>query len=255
MDEEQLKNKMDPERIPRHIAMIMDGNGRWAQKHGKHRFFGHSQGVESVRDSLIGASEIGVEYLTLYAFSTENWRRPRQEIDALMDLLVRTVLKEVEELNRNGVRLRTIGHVDRLPESCQGSIQQAIERTKDNDRVDLILALSYSSRWEITEAARSLAKKVQEGALDPEGIDESKMEEELHTHHIPDPDLLIRTSGERRISNYLLWQLAYTELHFTDVLWPDFRKKDLFEAILDYQGRERRFGRVSEQETYDENLF
>ncbi len=253
MEEEKLKEQLDPERIPDHIAMIMDGNGRWAQKHGKHRFFGHSQGVESVRDSLIGASEIGVGYLTLYAFSTENWRRPRQEIDALMDLLVQTVLKEVEELNRNGVRLRTIGNVDRLPESCRDPIDQAIERTKDNDRVDLVLALSYSSRWEITEMTRSIAEMVQKGELNPEDIDEAKIESELHTYDIPDPDLLIRTSGERRISNYLLWQLAYTELYFTDVLWPDFRKKDLFEAILDYQGRERRFGKISEQETY-ENL-
>jgi undecaprenyl diphosphate synthase len=251
MEEEELKERLDPQRIPRHIAMIMDGNGRWAQKHGKHRFFGHSQGVESVRDSLIGASESGVEYLTLYAFSTENWRRPRQEIDALMDLLVQTVLKEVEELNRNGVRLRTIGDLDRLPESCRDSIQEAKDRTRENDRVDLVLALSYSSRWEITEMARSLAEKAQKGELDPADIDEAKVEEELHTHDIPDPDLLIRTSGERRISNYLLWQLAYAELYFTETLWPDFRKKDLFEAILDYQGRERRFGRISEQEPHE----
>lgn len=254
MEEERVKEQLDPDRIPRHIAMIMDGNGRWAKKHGKNRFFGHSQGVESVRDSLIGASEIGVEYLTLYAFSTENWSRPRHEVDALMDLLVQTVLKEVEELNKNGVRLRTIGHVDRLPESCQQPIQQAIERTKDNDRVDLVLALSYSSRREITEAVKSLAEKVKAGEIEAQDIDEGKLEDHLYTHSIPDPDLLIRTSGERRISNYLLWQLAYTELYFTEVLWPDFRKKDLFEAILDYQGRERRFGRISEQESH-EKLF
>lgn len=253
MDEEKLKEQLDPERIPRHIAMIMDGNGRWAQKHGKHRFFGHSQGVESVRDSLIGASEVGVGTLTLYAFSTENWSRPRQEIDALMDLLVQTVLKEVEELNRNGVRLRTIGHVDRLPESCREPIEQAIDQTKNNDRVDLVLALSYSSRWEIMEMTQTLAEKVKHGEMKAEEIDEATMEAHLHTHDIPDPDLLIRTSGERRISNYLLWQLAYAELYFTEVLWPDFRKKDLFEAILDYQGRERRFGRISEQEPH-ENL-
>lgn len=255
MDEEELKKKLDPERIPRHIAMIMDGNGRWAQKHGKHRFFGHSQGVESVRNSLVAVSEIGVEYLTLYAFSTENWRRPKEEIDALMDLLVRTVLKEVDELNQNGVRLRTIGDLDRLPEGCRSSIDQAIEKTKDNDRVDLVLALSYSSRWELTEMTRRIAEKVEKGELSPKDIDEGTVEAHLHTRDIPDPDLLIRTSGERRISNYLLWQLAYTELYFTEVLWPDFGKKDLYEAILDYQGRERRFGKISsEQETY-EDLF
>lgn len=254
MDEGKLKEKIDPERVPRHIAMIMDGNGRWAQKHGENRFFGHSQGVESVRETLVGASEIGVGYLTLYAFSTENWRRPKEEIDALMDLLVQTVLKEVEELNRNGVRLRAIGDLEQLPGSCRDSLEEAIGKTAGNDRVDLVLALSYSSRWEISEMVRQVAGKVRNGEILPEEIDEEVVEAHLQTRGIPDPDLLIRTSGERRISNYLLWQLAYTELYFTEVLWPDFKKEHLYQAILDYQGRERRFGGISEQETHERLL-
>lgn len=244
---ESLKARIDLTRVPRHVAIIMDGNGRWAQRHGEHRVVGHASGVESVRSALKGATALGVEYLTLYAFSTENWNRPKEEVDALMDLLVHTVVNEVEELQHNGVRLHTIGDIDSLPEGCRKVLEDGIRQTAGNDRITLNLALSYSSRWEITHMVRSIAEAVQRGELRADSIDEATVSAHLCTHDMPDPELVIRTSGEQRISNFLLWQIAYAELWFTQVLWPDFRQEHLFQAVLDYQGRERRFGLISEQ--------
>lgn len=225
----------------------MDGNGRWAKQHGEHRFVGHASGVESVRAALKGATAIGIEYLTLYAFSTENWNRPKEEVDALMDLLVRTVVDEVNELQANGVSLHTIGDLDSLPPGCRAVLEEGIAKTAKNDRIKLTLALSYSARWEITRMARELATAASNGDLDPNSISESTVEARLCTHGMPDPELVIRTSGEQRISNFLLWQIAYAELWFTELLWPDFRQEHLFQAVLDYQSRERRFGLISEQ--------
>ena len=242
-----LKERIDPDRVPRHIAIIMDGNGRWAQRHGEHRVVGHASGVGAVRASLKGATAIGVEHLTLYAFSTENWNRPREEVDALMDLLVRTVVNEVDELHENGVRLKAIGGMDNLPPSCRSVLDEGMARTAGNTRITLTLALSYSARWELTRMARLLAHDVKAGTLEPDAIDETAVEARLCTHGMPDPELLIRTSGEQRISNFLLWQIAYTELWFTPVLWPDFREEHLYQAVLDYQNRQRRFGLISEQ--------
>ncbi|MBS1499939.1 MAG: isoprenyl transferase [Bacteroidetes bacterium] len=242
-----MRSRIDPARVPEHVAIIMDGNGRWAQRQGEHRVVGHSNGVKSVRDTLVGATEIGVRYLTFYAFSTENWNRPQAEVDALMDLLVNTLMSELDSLNENGVRLHTIGDTDSLPASCRNTLQEAIRRTAHNTRITLTLALSYSARWEIVRAARSIAQDVQEGRLAPSAVDEALVSSRLSTAGMPDPELLIRTSGEQRVSNYLLWQIAYAELWFTAVLWPDFRKEHLFQAVLDYQGRERRFGLTSEQ--------
>jgi undecaprenyl diphosphate synthase len=242
-----LKARIDPDRVPVHIAIIMDGNGRWAQRHGEHRVMGHISGVESVRAALKAATAIGVKYLTLYAFSTENWNRPQEEVEALMDLLVRTVVNEVGELQENGVRLHTIGDIDSLPAGCREVLEQGIARTAGNERITLTLALSYSARWELVRMARSLAQEVEAGRLRAEGIDEAAVEAHLCTNDMPDPELLIRTSGEQRISNFLLWQIAYTELWFTEVLWPDFRQEHLYQAVLDYQNRERRFGLISEQ--------
>lgn len=244
---ERLQARIDPDRVPVHIAIIMDGNGRWAKLHGEHRVVGHASGVESVRDALKGATAIGVQYLTLYAFSTENWNRPQEEVNALMDLLVRTVVNEVEELDANGVRLHTIGDLDSLPGGCRAALEEGIRRTAHNDRITLTLALSYSARWEMVRMARELAVDVRDGRLDPNAIDERVVEAHLCTAGMPDPELVIRTSGEQRISNFLLWQIAYAELWFTEVLWPDFRQEHLFQAILDYQSRERRFGLISEQ--------
>ena len=244
---DELRARIDPLRVPQHVAIIMDGNGRWAQRQGEHRVVGHSNGVKSVRDTLVGATEIGVRYLTFYAFSTENWNRPQAEVDALMDLLVNTLMSELDSLNENGVRLHTIGDTDSLPASCRNTLQEAIRRTAHNTRITLTLALSYSARWEIVRAARSIAQDVQEGRLAPSAVDEALVSSRLSTAGMPDPELLIRTSGEQRVSNYLLWQIAYAELWFTAVLWPDFRKEHLFQAVLDYQGRERRFGLTSEQ--------
>ncbi len=242
-----LKEQIDLERLPQHIAVIMDGNGRWAKRKGKLRVFGHKNGVIAVRDTVEGAVEIGVPYLTVYAFSTENWNRPKYEVNALMELLVSTINKETKTLMENGVRLNAIGDLKQLPSACLKQLNQAIEKTKDNKRCILTLALSYSSRWEIVEASRQLAKDVKEGILQPEEINESTFISKLTTADMPDPELMIRTSGECRISNYLLWQLAYAELYFTTTLWPDFRRDDLFAAIIDYQKRERRFGKISEQ--------
>lgn len=229
------------------MAIIMDGNGRWAKKHGEDRVFGHISGVKSIRNVLEAALEIGVEYLTLYAFSTENWDRPKEEVDALMNLLVKTLLDEVEELNKNGVRLKAIGNLEKLPKNAIELLNQSFERTKNNDKITLTLALSYSSKWEITNAAQKLAEKVKLGELSPDQINESTLENELSTRGMPNPELLIRTSGELRISNFLIWQLAYAEFYFTDELWPDFNKESFFKAIVDYQCRERRFGKISEQ--------
>jgi len=242
-----LKEKIDPQKLPSHIAIIMDGNGRWAKLRGKHRVFGHEQGVVSVRETAEAAAEVGIKYLTLYAFSTENWKRPATEVEALMELLVQTIHQETKTLNDNDIRLRAIGDLNALDSRCRDALVEAIENTASNKRMDLVLALSYSGRWEITEVVKNIAYQVKKGILDPKDIDQKLIGNFLTTAGIPDPELLIRTSGEFRVSNFLLWQLAYTEMYFTSKLWPDFRKEDLFEAIIDYQQRERRFGKVSEQ--------
>ncbi len=244
---EALRARIDPARIPMHVAIIMDGNGRWARSQGEHRIVGHTRGTRSVREALVGATQIGVRFLTLYAFSTENWNRPREEVLALMDLLVRTLAGELESLNENGVRLNAIGDLDSLPAECRNTLEQAMQRTADNQRITLTLALSYSARWEITRAMKGIAREVHAGTIAPEQISEQLIAARLATAGMPDPELLIRTSGEHRISNFLLWQIAYAELYFTTKLWPEFTKADLFEAILDYQSRERRFGLISEQ--------
>lgn len=243
------KEQIDAVKLPKHIAIIMDGNGRWAKQQGKIRTFGHQHGVTAVRDTVEAAAELGVNFLTLYAFSTENWSRPKFEIDALMSLLVQSISKETATLMKNNIRLATIGDTDSLPSSVKKKLQKAIEETSGNTRMTLVLALSYSSRWEITRAVKNIAAKVKTGAIDPENINEALISDHLCTAGWPDPELMIRTSGESRISNYLLWQIAYAELYFTPKLWPDFRKEDLYEAIIDYQNRERRFGKVSEQLT------
>jgi undecaprenyl diphosphate synthase len=242
-----LKSQIILEKLPRHIAIIMDGNGRWAKQHGKPRVFGHRNGVKAVRETTESAAELGIEYLTLYAFSTENWKRPKLEVNALMTLLVETIEREVETLNKNDIRLQAIGDVSKLPERSYKALLSGMENTKNNTRMTLILALNYSARWEIVRAAQKLAEQAQAGLLDPESINEEIFARALSTHDIPDPELLIRTSGETRISNYLLWQIAYSELYFTPTLWPDFRKEHLYAAIVDYQHRERRFGKISEQ--------
>lgn len=229
------------------MAVIMDGNGRWAKQRGKLRTFGHNKGVTAVRETVESAAEIGIEHLTLYAFSTENWNRPKFEINALMTLLVKTINKETKTLTDNNIRLNAIGDLQSLPTSCLKELNEAIEKTKDNTRMTLTLALSYSSKWEITEAIKTIANNVKTGKLKVEDINESTIDQHLCTLNIPDPELLIRTSGEHRISNFLLWQIAYAELYFTDKLWPDFDRKDFEGAIIDYQGRERRFGKISEQ--------
>ncbi|MBA4055846.1 MAG: isoprenyl transferase [Marivirga sp.] len=241
------KEHIDFNNLPKHIAVIMDGNGRWAKKKGALRIFGHRNAVEAVRDVTEGCGELGVKYLTLYAFSTENWNRPKAEIDGLMELLVNTLKQEIKRLTENQVKLVTIGETSHLPPECQKNLQWAIDQTKNNTGLTLILALSYSGRWEIIKAVKALAKEVQDGVVKPEDINESIFENYLQTSGIPDPELLIRTSGELRISNFLLWQIAYTELYITPTLWPDFRKEHLYEAIWSYQQRERRFGKTSEQ--------
>ena len=239
--------KLDKNNIPKHVAIIMDGNGRWAKKKGELRIFGHTNGVGSVREALSAAGEIGVKFLTLYAFSSENWRRPKEETSALMDLLVQSIYNELDDLNSNGVKLATIGDVEVLPKSCQIALKKAIESTKSNKKIALILALSYSSRREISLAVQKMAQKVMNGQLEYTAINEDLISSYLSTANYPDPELLIRTSGENRVSNFLMWQLAYTELYFTKILWPDFKKKNFYKAIYDYQKRERRFGKTSEQ--------
>ncbi len=242
-----LKDKIDIKNLPQHIAIIMDGNGRWAKMRGKHRVFGHEQGVISVRETAEAAAEIGVKFLTLYAFSTENWKRPATEVEALMKLLVQTIHQETKTLTDNDIRLKAIGDLDSLDENCRKELIEAMNTTASNKRMDLVLALSYSGRWELTETFKALAIKVRSGILNPDDITQEVISNNLNTAGMPEPELLIRTSGECRISNFLIWQSAYTELYFTSKLWPDFRKEDLYEAIIDYQQRERRFGKVSEQ--------
>jgi undecaprenyl diphosphate synthase len=242
-----FKDHIDFNNLPKHIAVIMDGNGRWAKKKGAMRIFGHRNAVQSVREVTEGCGEIGIKYLTLYAFSTENWARPKKEVDSLMELLVKTLRDEITTLQKNDVRLLTIGDSASLPEDCRENLAWAMDQTKDNTGLTLIMALSYSGRSEIICAVKQIAEDVKKGNLDPDVINESLFKNYLQTANIPDPELLIRTSGEMRLSNFLLWQVAYTELYITPTLWPDFRKEHLHEAIISYQQRERRFGKTSEQ--------
>jgi undecaprenyl diphosphate synthase len=242
-----FKEKIDPKRLPLHIAVIMDGNGRWAKQRGKLRVFGHESGVTAVRETAETCAEIGIKYLTLYAFSTENWSRPKMEVDALMNLLVKTLNKETKTLMDNNIRLGAIGDLTQLDPQCREQLQETMDITSENNQMEMFLALSYSSRWEIIEATRKIAEMVKSGQLNPEDISQELFSTMLTTKNIPDPELLIRTSGENRISNFLLWQIAYSELYFTPVLWPDFRREHLYEAIYDFQHRERRFGKISEQ--------
>ncbi len=244
---QELMEKINKNRLPKHIAIIMDGNGRWAQEKGQDRLYGHFHGVESVRNIVEGCAELGIEYLTLYAFSTENWDRPHYEVSGLMALLVDTIRKEVPILNKNNIRLHVIGDIDMLPEAAAHELQEALEETSHNAGLNLIIALSYSSRWELVNAVKLIARDVQAGRIDPENITQETLQQYLTTSAFPDPELMIRTSGEFRISNFLLYQLAYAELYFTNTRWPDFRKENLYEAILDFQARERRFGKTSEQ--------
>jgi undecaprenyl diphosphate synthase len=244
--EDLLKN-INKDRLPRHIAIIMDGNGRWAKEQGQDRLFGHYQGVESVRNIVEGCAELGIGYLTLYAFSTENWDRPQYEVIGLMELLVKTIRNEVETLRKNNIRLHVIGDMSMLPDYARNELKEALEITRESTGLNLVMALSYSGRWELLNAVKSIAYEVQKGALAVEEIDQTTLQKYLCTSEFPDPELMIRTSGEYRISNFLLYQLAYAELYFTDVRWPEFRKKNLYEAIIDYQGRERRFGKTGDQ--------
>ena len=239
-----LKPQIDNSRIPQHIAIIMDGNGRWAQEQGQDRLFGHFHGVQSVRDIVEGCAELGVRYLTLYAFSTENWDRPQQEVTGLMELLVETIRKEVPILNRNNIRMHFIGELSLMPPSAQQALQEARDLTAGNTGLNLIMALSYSSRWELMDAVKRIATDVENGLLSPQQISQDILQQYLSTSEFPDPELMIRTSGEYRISNFLLYQLAYAELYFTQTRWPDFRKENLYEAIIDFQKRDRRFGKV-----------
>ncbi|TRZ44506.1 isoprenyl transferase [Robertkochia solimangrovi] len=241
------ENLINKENLPKHIAVIMDGNGRWAKQKGKLRIFGHENGAKAVRETIETAARLGVKNLTLYAFSTENWNRPKLEVDTLMKLLVSALKKEVKTLLDNNIRLNAIGNLDALPEQAQQELMEVMAKSKDNDHMTVTLALSYGSREEIKNAVVQLATKVKNNIISPDDIDETIINNHLYTHDLPDVDLLIRTSGECRISNFLLWQIAYAELYFTDVLWPDFRKDHLIEAILNYQNRERRFGKTSEQ--------
>lgn len=244
---DMIKDKINKELLPRHIAVIMDGNGRWAKKQGKNRIYGHQNGVDSVDRITEAAAELGIEYLTLYAFSTENWNRPQDEVNALMDLFVEAINANMEKLLANNVRLCVIGDHDRLPEKTRTNMQEAINKTNGSTGMTLVLAISYSSRWEILEAAKKIAADYKNGSVDLDGINEEYFASKLATSGMPDPDLLIRTSGELRISNFLMWQLSYSELYFTDVCWPEFKEQQFYEAILDYQSRERRFGKTSEQ--------
>lgn len=242
-----LKAEIELKKLPRHIAIIMDGNGRWAQEKGQDRLFGHYHAVESVRDVVEGCAELGVGYLTLYAFSTENWDRPEEEVKGLMELLVVTIHREVPTLNKNNIRLHVIGDTGMLPSGAQQELKEAIDLTAANTGLNLVLALSYSSRWELVQAVKQIGQDVKAGKLDPAAITQDTLEQYLCTSDFPDPELMIRTSGEFRISNFLLYQLAYAELYFTSVRWPDFRKNNLYEAIIDFQKRERRFGKTSAQ--------
>lgn len=238
---------INKKKLPIHVAVIMDGNGRWAQRQGNARIFGHQNGVLAVRETVEAAAELGIEYLTLYAFSTENWNRPREEIEALMGLLVQTINNELETLNKNNVQLRTIGDMASLPEKVRQELESGVKSTAKNTGTVLVLALSYSGRWEILDSMRRIAEDIENNKLNSKELSCETFVRYLHTSDIPDPELLIRTSGEYRISNFLLWQIAYTELYFSEVLWPDFRKSDFFDAVADFQKRERRFGKITEQ--------
>lgn len=245
--EEDLKERIDLTRVPNHIAIIMDGNGRWAKEKGHDRLYGHYHGVESVRNILEGCADLNIRYLTLYAFSTENWERPKDEVEGLMELLVDTIRKEVETLNKNNIKLHVIGDIDTLPAFAKNELEEALAETSQNNKFNLILALSYSSRWELVNAVKNIALDVKQGKLQPEDISQDTLQGYLSTSEFPDPELMIRTSGEYRISNFLLYQLAYAELYFTSTRWPDFRKEHLYEAIIDFQNRRRRFGKTDEQ--------
>ena len=242
-----LKSQIDLQKLPKHIAVIMDGNGRWAKEHGKPRVFGHRNGVTAVRETTEAAAELGVEYLTLYAFSTENWNRPRLEVNALMSLLVETLRNELNTLNENNIRLQAIGDLEKLPPKTHKALLEGIRNTQHNQRMTLVLALNYSAKWEILEATRKISRLVKAGQIDLEQINEELFSSSLSTEGIPDPELLIRTSGETRLSNFLLWQIAYSELYFTNIFWPQFNKEAFYRAIIDFQNRERRFGKTSEQ--------
>ncbi len=242
-----MKEKLDLTRIPKHIAIIMDGNGRWAKKKGAMRIFGHRHAIQAVKDAIEGADNLGVKYLTLFSFSTENWSRPQDEVKALMELLVKTIIDEISLMMKNNIRLTSIGDIESLPKSAQDKLQEAKRQTENNTGLTVLLALSYSGQWELAKATKHIAQKISEGKLKPEEITQQTIADHLDTAGIPDPELMIRTSGEYRISNFLLWQLAYTELYFTPVLWPDFRMEHLYAAIDDYQKRERRFGKTGEQ--------
>lgn len=241
------KELIDVQRLPRHIAIIMDGNGRWAREKGQDRLYGHFHGVESVRNIVEGCAELGIGYLTLYAFSTENWDRPAFEVTGLMELLVETIRKETETLNKNNIKLHVIGDMNMLPEYARRELNESLEITSQNSGLNLIMALSYSSRWELVRAVRNIAADVKAGKFEPDSISQDTLQQYLCTSNFPDPELMVRTSGEYRISNFLLYQLAYAELYFTNVRWPDFRKENLYEAIIDFQKRERRFGKTSDQ--------
>lgn len=249
-----LKDQLDPQRLPRHIAIIMDGNGRWAKERGQDRLYGHHEGVESVRNIVEACAELGVGYLTLYAFSTENWDRPMYEVNGIMELLVNTIRKEVSTLSKNNIRLHVIGDMDMLPGNARQEMEEAMSITEGNTGLNLVMALSYSARWEIVRAARNIARDTAAGKLQPENVTPEVWEQYLCTAKIPDPELMIRTSGECRISNFLLYQLAYAELYFTNTRWPDFRKENLYEAILNFQTRERRFGKTSDQIQQNEEI-
>ena len=251
---QSLKDQIDANRLPNHIAIIMDGNGRWAKEKGHDRLYGHFHGVESVRNIVEGCAELGIGYLTLYAFSTENWDRPENEVTGLMELLVQTIRKETETLNRNNISLHVIGDLSMMPANAVEELNESIAITSKNTGLSLIMALSYSSRWEIMQAARGIARDAAAGKLKPASITQDTIRQYLCTSKFPDPELMVRTSGEYRISNFLLYQLAYAELYFTDVRWPDFRKENLYAAILDFQSRERRFGKTSEQVVRDINV-
>ena len=242
-----LKESIDLTKLPQHVAIIMDGNGRWAKERGKNRLFGHTNGVKAVRETAEGCAELGVRYLTLYAFSTENWNRPILEVTGLMDLLLKTIMAEVKTLQKNNIRLRTIGNIDAMPGNTARELRVAMEQTEGNTRMDLILALNYSGKADIVQAVRTIAQDVKDGKVNVGDIQEDLLNGHLYTAGIPDPELMIRTSGEQRISNFLLWQLAYSEFYFTEKFWPDFDKEELYNAILIYQARERRFGKTTEQ--------
>ena len=244
---ENFKKEINLTKLPAHVAIIMDGNGRWAKLQGAARIFGHQNGVKSVKETVEAAAELGIKYLTLYAFSTENWNRPGDEVSALMELLVKTIHTETPTLNKNNIRLLTIGDTNSLPEKCVKQLNEAMAETSKNTGLSLVLALSYSAKWEIVNAVKQIAEEAKNGKLNPNEITESLFESKLSTKGIPNPELMIRTSGEHRISNFLVWQLAYAEFYFTDVLWPDFRKEDFYQAIVNYQQRERRFGKTGEQ--------